>query len=302
MNRLIVGCGYLGRRVAKRWTAQGDRVYAVTRNASNATEFAAEGWQPLVADITQAESIAQALASLPPLDTVLFAVGYDRGSGRSIHEVYVAGLDKTLIALAPHLNTLRSLVYISSTGVYGQTDGTWVTEDDRCSPTREGGVACLEAERLLAEEPWRTKTIILRCAGLYGPGRIPQREPLLAGQPLNVPSAGYLNLIHVDDAAQIAVLAADKLPPPQLLNVSDGHPVARADYYATLARLLNAPPPRFVSSEPAGVAPTGPAARAAAADKRVSNSRLCERLSISWLYPDHVAGLAHCLAATSAKD
>ncbi|MFO0906057.1 MAG: NAD-dependent epimerase/dehydratase family protein [Pirellulales bacterium] len=292
MNRLIVGCGYLGRRAARLWTQRGDQVFAVTRSEARAAEFVDEGWRPLVADITEADAIAGALASLPPLDTVLFAVGYDRAAGRSIHEVYVAGLDKTLHALAPHLSSLRSLVYVSSTGVYGQTDGNWVTEQDRCEPTRDGGRACLEAEQRLATAPWDRWSIVLRCAGLYGPDRIPQRDALLAGRPLHVPADGYLNLVHIDDAARIATLAADQFAPPLTLNVSDGRPVLRAEYYATLARLLNAPPPRF--AEPAAESAAG--ARAAA-DKRVSNERLRELLAYDWLYPDHAAGLAQCLSA-----
>ena len=292
MNRLIVGCGYLGRRAARLWTQQGDQVFATTRSETRAAEFAGEGWRPLVADITEADSIASALAALPPLDTVLFAVGYDRASGRSIHEVYVAGLDKTLDALAPHLTSLRSLVYISSTGVYGQTDGSWVAEQDRCEPTREGGRACLAAEQRLARAPWDRLSIVLRCAGLYGPERIPHRDLLLAGRPLQVPADGYLNLVHIDDAARIATLAADRLAPPQTLNVSDGQPVPRVEYYTTLARLLNAPPPRFAER-----AAESAASARAAADKRVSNERLREVLAYDWLYPHHEAGLAQCLSA-----
>jgi nucleoside-diphosphate-sugar epimerase len=303
MAKLIFGCGYLGLRVARLWLAAGDKVYAVTRSAQRAETLAAEGLVPIVADMTASSQV-----DVPQeVRTVLWAVGYGRsclpggtipadqpstGDSRSgsasrtysIHDVYVGGLAKVLPALPPDIGRL---IYISSTGVYGQVTSAAVDESSPCQPTREGGLACLAAEELLRASSLANKTVILRLAGIYGPDRIPRSKDLLAGTPINAPNNGWLNLIHVDDAARIVVLAEEKVTPPKLYVVSDGQPVIRGDYYRELARLLGAPPPRFVQP-PAD----SPAAARAASDKRVNPRRLFAELSPALLYPSYREGLA----------
>src|SRR5688572_10813568 len=113
VSHLIIGCGYLGRRVARLWLDQGHTVHAATRKSENAEPFRAMGLQPVVCDVLQPE----ALTELPPHETILYAVGLDRGGGASMQEVYVEGLRRTLSVLAPP----KKLIYVSSTSVYGQT-------------------------------------------------------------------------------------------------------------------------------------------------------------------------------------
>lgn len=285
MSKLIFGCGYLGARVARRWRDAGEAVYAVTRSDARARALADEGFTPIVADVTQPESLRQ----LPAADTVLFAVGYDRASGRSIEDVYAGGFQHALDSLtaAP-----RRVIYISTTGVYGDCEGERVDERTPCRPLRPGGQASLQAERALGRHSFGRRGVILRMAGIYGPGRIPHRASLVAGEPLAVPTAGFLNLIHVDDAARIVLAAAEAdVDLPALYVVSDGHPVRRAEYYAEVARLLGAPAPQFV-------APAAGDARGlrAAADKRVDNSRMLAELGVSLLYPSYREGLAAVVA------
>ncbi|MCH8046825.1 MAG: NAD-binding protein, partial [Planctomycetes bacterium] len=95
MTKLIFGCGYLGRRVARRWLDDGAEVCAVTRSEDRAALLAADGLRTIVADINDPRMIAE----LPAAETVLVAVGYDRAVGRSIHDVYVGGLRTILGAL-----------------------------------------------------------------------------------------------------------------------------------------------------------------------------------------------------------
>src|SRR5438132_485390 len=116
MSKLIFGCGYLGCRVARRWREAGEDVFVVTRSDERARAFSEEGYHPIVADVLCEPSLAQ----LPAADTVLYAVGFDRGAGISMHEVFVAGLKSVLDALPAETG---NFIYISSTGVYGQTHG-----------------------------------------------------------------------------------------------------------------------------------------------------------------------------------
>jgi len=287
MKRLIIGCGYLGTRAAALWSGQGDEVWALTRSPARSEEFRSRGWHPLAGDVTDPQS----LPIWPEVDTLLYAVGFDRAAGRPIREVYVEGLRNVLTTLP---DSLSRVIYISSTGVYGETAGDVVDEASRCVPSRDNGRACLAAEELVRADPrFGSRSIILRLAGIYGPGRVPHRDLLERGQPLPVVADGYLNLIHVDDAARCVLTVAERGTAPNLYLVSDGQPVVRRDYYQDIARLLQAPEPRF---EPP--AADSPVALRAQASKRVSNEKLVRELGFTFQYPTARAGLTAILATT----
>lgn len=288
MSRMIAGCGYLGERVAHLWHQAGKRVVAVTRSPRRASEFREHGWDPMVADIAQTGLTDAA----PGVETLLFAVGYDRTATYNRSQLHPAGL----AALLRRLPDLTKLIYISTTGVYGGTEGEWLDENSATQPDRESSVASLEAECVAAN--WtnvpagttdRTATS-LRMGGLYGPGRIPHLAKLRASEPLTVSPAGFLNLVHIDDAASIAAAFADQENPPAILNVTDGTPVLRGEYYAEIARQIGVGSPIY--------APVDDATRASQrgfANRRVSNARLEQTLPIRWLYPDYRAGIAHAI-------
>jgi nucleoside-diphosphate-sugar epimerase len=239
-----------------------------------------------VADVTRRET----LTSLPDVATTLWAVGYDRRQDSSIEDVYVGGLSNALDVMSD----VDRVIYISSTGVYGDAGGEWIDEDTPCRPTRPGGIACLKAEQHLSEHQLGARAIILRLAGIYGPGRIPRAEALRAGEPIAAPSDGYLNLIHVDDAAQIALAAERDAPLPRCYVVSDGHPTKRGEYYRELAKLLGAPEPQFVAPDE-----LTHAAQRASSDKRVSNARMLRELDVTLRYPSYREGLAQIIATGS---
>ncbi|TWT99566.1 NAD dependent epimerase/dehydratase family protein [Botrimarina colliarenosi] len=282
-TRLIFGCGYLGRRAAQRWLERGDRVVAVTRHPARATAFRADGLEAFVGDVTQPATLVR----LPDAETLLYAVGYDRSADPTIHEVYAEGLQNVLAAAS---SATERVVYISTTGVYGDAGGDWIDETTPPAPSRDGGRASLAAEQVLAASPWGDRSVILRLAGIYGPDRLPYAAALRAGEPIAAPQTGWLNLIHVDDGASAVLAAADHAAPPALVCVCDGQPAVRRDYYAEAARLLNAPPPTFVAP-----AADSPRAARAAADKRVRNTVLTGRLGVKPSYPSYREGLAAIL-------
>jgi nucleoside-diphosphate-sugar epimerase len=194
-------------------------------------------------------------------------------AGKSMREVYVGGLANVLDALpAP-----RRFVYVSSTSVYGQTGGEWVDEDSPTNPAEENGRIVLECERLLRER--LPDAIMLRFAGIYGPGRLIKRAAVERGEPLATDPEKTINLIHVEDGARAVVAAAERARPGATYNVADGHPVTRRELYVELASLLGAPPPRF---EPRVADRT---------DRRIGNRRLRSELGLDFLYPDYRAGL-----------
>lgn len=280
MDKLVIGCGYLGLRVAKRWLADGHRVWAVTRSASRALEFSQQGIRPIVADICDPASLHQ----LPAVQTLLFAVGYDRSSGKSQQEVYVDGLRNVLQQVVPQTD---HFLYISSSSVYGQSDGEWVDEDSECRPVQAGGKCCLAAESLVRESfPSESRrSNALRLSGIYGPGRLLARvESLRNGEPISGQPDAWLNLIHVDDAAAAVLACETRGIPGQTYLVSDDQPVQRGEYYGLLATLCGAQAPRFDTEVTAARGSGG-------LNKRCRNWRLRRELKVDLAYPTISAGL-----------
>lgn len=301
--KLVIGCGYLGLRVARRWRDAGERVATVTRSGQRAELLAGEGFEPIVADVAHRDT----LVGLPAADGVLYAVGYDRGEHLTHRQVYVGGLENVLAAVAdsPAGEALRRFVYVSTTGVYAGGvyaggghaggEGDWIDEDSACEPRTPGAQAHLEAERLLAASGLAERAVVLRMAGLYGHERVPRRDELAAGRPIAAASDGVINLIHVDDAAAVVVAAEARAAPPVTLNVADGCPVNRREYLEEVARLAGAPRPQFV--EPGPNAPRG----RGSASKRIDNRRLMAALEVALAYPTYREGLAAALGAMRAN-
>lgn len=278
---LVIGCGYLGRRVADAWQRMGRHVLAVTR--SRAEELSAAGFEPIVADVLHPDS----LPTLPPVDTLIYAVGLDRRAGHSMRDVYVRGLENVLESLARHHAIPERFLYVSSTSVYGQSDGQEVDETADTRPVDDSGRVVLEAETLLRSR--LPEAIVLRFAGIYGPGRLLRKQPLLAGQPLMGDAEKWLNLIHVADGATAVLAAEASGRSGETYNIADDSPVRRRDFYTHLAELLHAPAARF---EPHPIDSTIPLE----ANRRIVNRKARTELGFRPRYPSYVEGLAASLS------
>lgn len=270
---LIVGCGYLGSRVATAWVASGRRVLALTRSRS--AELAALGITPIVGDVLDPDS----LKHLPEVGVVLYAVGLDRRAGRSMRDVYVNGLENVL-------KTVRCsgpILYVSSTGVYGQTDGEWVDETSETNPLEESGKVVLDAEAML--RTYRPDAMVLRFAGIYGPDRVLRKQALSNGEPLVGDAEKWLNLIHVHDGRDAVMAAEVNARPGETYLIADDEPVPRRAFYTEAAEILGAPPAAFVSS------PT----TAKEANRRIQNAKAKQELRFTPTLPTYREGLRHAI-------
>ncbi|MCY2964747.1 MAG: SDR family oxidoreductase [Planctomycetota bacterium] len=306
-THLVIGCGYLGRRVADVWLNQGDRVLAVTRSTARADEFRRAGLIPIVADVTNPVS----LPHITGIDTLLYAVGLDRSAGQSQRTVYVDGLRNVVSAITPATGAepaespstspvgvsgerqtappagVGIFLYISSTSVYGQAAGEWVDEVSETVPTAENGRVCLDAERLLKESI--PQAIILRSAGIYGPGRMVARlESLRAGTPVTGNPDAWLNLIHVDDLVNTVLRCQSCGVPGDTYLVTDDAPLRRRDFYQRVADFAGAPAPTFAPL------PIDSAERTVF-NKRCSNRRLRHELKVELRFPTVAEGIPDAL-------
>ena len=153
-------------------------------------------------------------------------------------------------------------------------------EDSAKEPLDENGRIVLEAERTLRE--FRPDATILRFAGIYGPGRLLRKQPLLKGEPYVGDADKWLNLIQVDDGVR-AVLAAERAVASAggAFNIADDIPVSRREFYTELAHLIGAPEARFEPS-PQPVRE---------ANRRISNARARAALGFVPQFPSYREGL-----------
>lgn len=275
---LVVGCGYLGRRLAARLAARGGEVHGIVRTPASATLVSRAGARPIVADVADPGT---PLPALPEVDTVVWCVGFDRSAGRGYRDVHVLGLAR-LLDLLP--GTPR-VVLTSSTGVWGRGDGPDVDETTPARPDREAGRVLLEAEALLQGHRLGPGTV-LRLAGIYGPDRLPRMDSLRAGEPIAADPDTWLNLVHVDDAAAVVIAVADHPRPGPLYVVSDGRPILRRAWYGRLAELTGSPAPRWT--------PPDPASRGG--DKRVDPRRLFAEIGPEICHPDALVAVGGILS------
>lgn len=246
---IVVGCGYVGSRVAALWNKRGMKVFVVTRSEAKSQQLSATGFVPIVADISNSD----VMLLLPDCDVLLWSVGFDHASGVKRESVWIEGLERVLNAL-PTRTSPRRILYTSSSSVYGDGKGQTVDETTAPNPATEGGEACLAAEQLLQRYSGQQKTFvsILRLAGIYGPERLLRRmSDLKNAVPITSSPEGWLNLIHVDDAVRAIDAVSRHESPPPLLNVVAANSVSRRTYYESLASLADAPPPVFEQAHPA---------------------------------------------------
>ena len=274
MKLLLVGYGYLGEAIADRFREEGWEVVAVSFSG---------GADSIACDVSNSEAVN----SLPDADAVVHCAASGRGGGvEAYRKVYVDGCSN-LTARDPGV----PLLYTSSSSVYGQTDGSVVTEDSPAEPDRETGQLLLEAEAVVLE----AGGIVTRLSGIYGPGRS-ALDKLKAGTARRIVKPGQVfNRIHVEDIAAVLERAMTGKGTQNIYNLADDEPAPPQDVIAYGAGLLGLPVPPDIAFETARLSPM---ARSFYADnKRVRNDRIKTELGVELCYPDYKTGLKALLKA-----
>lgn len=285
MRVLVAGCGYVGSALASALAAEGEEVFGLRRSVARLPE----GVAPVAADLAEPAS----LRDLPErLDAVVYAAGPGEPGEAAYRRAFVEGLANLKRALAGRPAPPRRLLFVTSTGVYGQDDGSWVDERSPTEPSRATGHVLLEGEALAHAEP--IPGTVLRLAGIYGPGRTRLVERVRSGEARTQRDPPrYTNRIHRDDAAgALRHLLRLEAPEPVYLGV-DREPAPEQEVHAWLAERLGVPPP------PAAERPPGDASRAPGRNKRCSSARL-QASGYRFQYPTYREGYAALLEEAGA--
>lgn len=284
MRALIVGCGYVGLPLGKELVRQDHTVFGLRRSALAEAELKSAGIIPLHADITQPETLAQ----LPcDFDWVVNCTASGGGGADDYRKIYLEGNRHLISWLAG--SPLKKFIYTSSTSVYGQNDGSIVTEKSPVEPDAETSKVLAETEKLLLAAVAERKfpAVILRVAGIYGPARGHAFKQFLKKEArLDGDGARWLNMIHRDDLIGVIMAALENGKPGEIYNATDDTPVNQRDFFAWLAAELNRPMPPMVSTDAELLRKRG------ATNKRVNNANLRAELNYKFKFPDFRAGYA----------
>lgn len=288
MRVLIVGCGYVGLPLAETLARSGHEVFGLRRTAEADAPLRAAGVTPLHGDVSRLET----LRALPTgFDWVVHCAATRGGSTADYEAVYLRGNLNLIEWLAP--SPPKTFVFTSSTGVYGQNDGSLVTEDSPTEPASPTARVLVAAERALltAAREGRLPAVVLRVAGIYGPGRGFWLRQFLSGAArLEGEGQRVLNMIHRDDLIAAIVAALERGRAGEVYNVVDDEPVTQREFFAWLAAQTGRPMPPGAPPESPVASPRAPT------NKRVSNRKLRQQLGWTPRYPTFREGCAVELA------
>jgi len=254
---LIAGCGYTGAAVADLFAGHGWEVAGWTASALSAEALAGKSYPVRAVDIADP---GQVRAQRREFDAVIHCASTGGGDADLYRRVYRDGARNLVDHFAGSIVLLTS-----STSVYAQTSGEWVTEESAAEPLHEKGKILRETEELVLNGGG----IVTRLAGIYGPRRSALLEKFQKGETtLDARADRFVNQVHRDDIAQaLFLLLKGKPPAGEIFNVVDDEPLRLSECYGWLARMLPAPHP------PPGGKPDV-ARKRGNSNKRVSNAKL----------------------------
>ncbi|HEX9466128.1 MAG TPA: SDR family oxidoreductase [Alphaproteobacteria bacterium] len=288
VGRLFVfGLGYSATVLARRLKVQGwivggtvqgeDRQAALVAEGLNAVVF--DGERPLSDFDTALARATHILISVPP------GAEGDRVLAR--HATDIAAL-----------KGIKWIGYLSTTGVYGDTDGAWVDERAGLHPTGPRGRARVAAERAWLDLGRLGLPVhVFRLAGIYGPGRS-ALDAVRAGTARRIVKPGQVfSRIHVEDIASVLAASMAQPNPGAVYNVCDDEAAPPQDVIAYAAALLGMPAPPEIPFAEAAKSMSEMARSFYDDNRRVANRRIKDELGARLAYPDYRAGLKALLAA-----
>ncbi len=267
---LIAGCGYVGTELGLQLQSCELQVFGLRRNA----ESLPPGISGVSADLTSGVG----LSKLPEgIDAVCYAVAAAAHDESAYRDAYVTGVKNLLHFLESRGDPLKRVIYVSSTGVYGQNSGEWVDEGSPTEPPDFSGRVLLEGEASVRE---LSKTAsIVRFGGIYGPGRIRLlRQVIERKVQIDTSTVAYTNRIHRDDCAGMLRHLLFLEAPPALCIGVDREPCDRNDVYLWIAEKLKIKLERKSNPDASGVS-----------GKRCRSS-LIGSTGYSFLFPDFRSG------------
>jgi len=282
-NILIVGCGDIGERVAglcgkKAWSVTG-----LVRSSASIIRLKQAGVDAYQMDLDRKKN----RPALPLKKSVVLylAPPPNEGDTDPLIRQFLAAIASNALP--------EKIVLLSTTAVYGNCQGDWITEAHKANPQTSRGLRRLDAEQ--AVQKWSERTgvpmVLLRVGGIYGAGRLPI-ESIKKGTPiLHEADSPFTNRIHQDDLAQVCIAAIERGRVGEVYNISDGQPSTMSRYFKDIAQVFDLPQPPEVSLEEAEKVMSAGMLSYLKESRRIDNGKMLEELGVVLRYADLAAGL-----------
>ena len=287
INVMIAGCGYVGIRLADSLQAKGHDVVGVRRNWQDHPK---QKFATVDADLSTAGSIPE----ISGISHIVYTASAGNFTDEAYKSAYVDGLKNILDYANRHQSSLRRILFISSTGVYGKSNGEDVNEDTKVKAGQNfSSMRLLEAENLLLNS--KIPSTILRFSGIYGPGRQMLLDQVIDGSARISPKEiQWTNRIHLEDCTGVLEFMLKHPTPERLYLCTDDLPTPKNEILLWIAKKLNLPAPISDSLEPSlqRVSHRG--------NRRVSNARL-KNAGYNFRFPSYREGFADLISKLHLK-
>jgi nucleoside-diphosphate-sugar epimerase len=283
MNRLLlVGCGDVALRALPQ-LARKYQVFGLVRSAAQADRVAALGAMPLTGDLDDPAT----LHALPGRWDLVLHLAPPGESGERDQRT------ANLIA-ALSMRTPERLVYISTSGVYGNCGGAWVDETRPVAPQTVRALRRVDAERALFA--WGAHhgvaVVVLRVPGIYAAERLPLAQLKRASPVLRADDDVYTNHIHADDLAAVCLAALECGGPGRIYNASDDSEMKMGDYFDLVADRARLPRPPRITRAAAEAGAIGEGLLSFMREsRRLVNTRMKAELGVRLRYPSVYEGV-----------
>ncbi len=259
----VVGCGWLGLPLSRLMLKKGWKIHGTTTNKTKIQQLQDVGIMPFLLKFPDPEFM-----DFEMLSTDYLVINIPPGrKNPNVREDYPNSIVQ-LLRIAKQVKSIKKIVFVSSTSVYGNTE-VFVDEKVAPQPQTSSGKAILETEKAIMES--KIPHVILRFGGLAGPERHPGR--FLAGRELSSSGAHPVNYLHLNDAIGVITYMLENTVENEIFNVvAPVHPT-KTDFYTKMADSISLAPPIFSEKDNTF-------------GKEVSSGYLLSKTKFEFKYPD----------------
>jgi nucleoside-diphosphate-sugar epimerase len=290
LNAIIIGCGDIGLRVARQLQAKHYQVTGVVRTEESARRLTTLGFDAATVDLDQPELL---LPHIPGKSLIFYFAAPTEEGEQDLR------MKNFLSALASSATQPERIIYISTTAVYADSKGAWISEQSPTQPGSVRGKRRLDAEQQLIEFQ-RNQPVnisILRVTGIYSANRLPFRQIKAQQAILKLEIAPYSNRIHADDLTSVCIASAlNTNKPIAIFNVSDGNPGSISQYFKEVALAFKLQPPPEIDWETAQQTLSPGMLSYLRESKRIDNRLMTTELGVTLRHPSLELGLKQCVA------
>jgi len=285
-RNVVFGCGDIGRRICRLLSGQGTSPSDIRGYVNTQISKLEAAKLGVDCDILDLDKPTLELSACANADLFYTVAPQKEG----VQDLRSKRVIDTLKAQAIHP---RKVVLISTTGVYGDCKGDWVTEATPAMPQTERG-----QRRLDSEQQWlawgkieNVDVVILRVPGIYAYSRLPRARLEKATPVVAEQECGFTNRIHADDLANMCIQAMSKAENGKIYNATDGQPGKISEYLQAAAQALGLPPLPEISMDEAKSQLSVGMLSYLSESRKISNQKMIEELDIQLAYPDFRVGL-----------